>query len=112
MQLRNGAHGYGVVTRFLHWLTVAAILGQFVVGYTMDFDEASDRAKDRFKDEASRLEEDAEGGERLPRSRSRPRSKRARTRSTPGRTTRRPRCSPTSSPGTRTATGCPFPSCT
>jgi cytochrome b561 len=60
MQLRNGAHGYGVVTRFLHWLTVAAILGQFVVGYTMDFDEASDRAKDRFKDEASRLE-DAEG---------------------------------------------------
>jgi cytochrome b561 len=61
MQLRNGAHGYGVVTRFLHWLTVAAILGQFVVGYTMDFDEASDRAKDRFKDEADRLEEDAEG---------------------------------------------------
>ena len=61
MQLRNGAHGYGVVTQFLHWLTVAAILGQFVVGYTMDFDEASDRAKDRFKDEASRLEEDAEG---------------------------------------------------
>jgi cytochrome b561 len=61
MQLRNGAHGYGVVTRFLHWLTVFAILGQFVVGYTMDFDEASDRAKDRFKDEADRLEEDAEG---------------------------------------------------
>jgi cytochrome b561 len=61
MQLRNGAHGYGVVTRFLHWLTVAAILGQFVVGYTMDFDEASDRARDRFKDEADRLEEDAEG---------------------------------------------------
>jgi cytochrome b561 len=63
MQLRNGAHGYGVVTRFLHWLTVAVILGQFVVGYTMDFDEASDRAKDRFKDEADRLEEDAEGRE-------------------------------------------------
>jgi cytochrome b561 len=61
MQLRNGAHGYGVVTRFLHWLTVAVILGQFVVGYTMDFDEAADRAKDRFKDEADRLEEDAEG---------------------------------------------------
>src|SRR5688500_2274187 len=61
MQLRNGAHGYGVVTRFLHWLTVFAILGQFVVGYTMDFDEASDRARDRFKDEADRLEEDAEG---------------------------------------------------
>jgi len=61
MQLRNGAHGYGVVTRFLHWLTVAAILGQFLVGYTMDFDEASDRARDRFKDEADRLEEDAEG---------------------------------------------------
>jgi cytochrome b561 len=61
MQLRNGAHGYGVVTKVLHWLTVAAILGQFLVGYTMDFDEASDRARDRFKDEADRLEEDVEG---------------------------------------------------
>jgi cytochrome b561 len=27
MRLRNGEHGYGVVTKFLHWLTVAAIAG-------------------------------------------------------------------------------------
>jgi cytochrome b561 len=25
MRLRNGDHGYGVVTKFLHWLTVAII---------------------------------------------------------------------------------------
>jgi cytochrome b561 len=33
MSLRNGAHGYGAVTKLLHWLTVAAIAAQFVVGY-------------------------------------------------------------------------------
>ena len=38
MQLRNGAHGYGVVTRFLHWLTVAAILGIIADGETGDPD--------------------------------------------------------------------------
>jgi cytochrome b561 len=39
MRLRNGDHGYGAVTRTLHWLTVLAIGGQFVIGYTMDTDE-------------------------------------------------------------------------
>jgi len=34
--LRNGAHGYGVVTKSLHWLMVLAILGQFVIGFSMD----------------------------------------------------------------------------
>ena len=38
VRLRNGEHGYGVVTKVLHWLTVAAIVGQFFVGYTMDAD--------------------------------------------------------------------------
>ena len=38
MPLRNGPHGYGVVTKTLHWLTVLAIAAQFVVGYTMDDD--------------------------------------------------------------------------
>jgi cytochrome b561 len=36
MRLRNSDHGYGAVTRALHWLTVLAIGGQFVIGYTMD----------------------------------------------------------------------------
>jgi cytochrome b561 len=49
MPLRNGEHGYGVVTKFLHWLTVAAIVGQFLVGWTMEADdEAFDREKDRI----------------------------------------------------------------
>ena len=39
MRLRNGDDGYGAITRALHWLTVLAIGGQFVIGYTMDTDE-------------------------------------------------------------------------
>ena len=46
VHLRNGAHGYGVVTKALHWLTVLAILGQFVVGYRMDFDGTIDRQEE------------------------------------------------------------------
>jgi cytochrome b561 len=38
MRLRNGDHGYGVVSKSLHWLTALAIAGQFAVGYTMDTD--------------------------------------------------------------------------
>jgi cytochrome b561 len=34
--LRNGAHGYGVVTRTLHWAMALAILTQFVLGFTLD----------------------------------------------------------------------------
>jgi len=44
MRLRNGSHGYGLVTKFLHWGTVAALVGQFVIGYMMiaegDFEKA------------------------------------------------------------------------
>jgi cytochrome b561 len=48
MRLRNGEHGYGVVTKLLHWLTVVAIAGQFFVGWTMEGDdEAFDRERDR-----------------------------------------------------------------
>jgi cytochrome b561 len=61
MNYRNGAHGYGVVTKALHWLTVTAIAGQSVVGLTMDFDDESDREDDRLDAAADRLEEDAEG---------------------------------------------------
>lgn len=35
MTARNGEHGYGYVTIVLHWLTVALVLVQFVVGYVM-----------------------------------------------------------------------------
>jgi cytochrome b561 len=44
MPLRNGPHGYGLVTKFLHWATFAALVAQFVVGYVMvaegDFEKA------------------------------------------------------------------------
>jgi cytochrome b561 len=41
MPLRNGEHGYGAITKTLHWLTVGAITGQFVVGYSIrgEFDD-------------------------------------------------------------------------
>ncbi|WP_125773800.1 cytochrome b [Antribacter gilvus] len=38
MRLRNGEHGYGAVTKLLHWLTVALLAAQFTVGYTMETD--------------------------------------------------------------------------
>jgi cytochrome b561 len=61
VQLRNGAHGYGIVTKSLHWLTVLAVLGQFVLGYTMDFDAASGRQEAQIAAESEGLEEEAEG---------------------------------------------------
>lgn len=36
MPLRNGPAGYGLVTKTLHWLTVAALAVQFTVGYAID----------------------------------------------------------------------------
>jgi cytochrome b561 len=36
MRWRNGEHGYGIVTKVLHWSTVALLLGQLAVGYVMD----------------------------------------------------------------------------
>lgn len=39
MRLTNGAHGYGSVTKVLHWLTVALLAAQFTVGYAMSGDE-------------------------------------------------------------------------
>jgi cytochrome b561 len=68
MHLRNGGHGYGAVTKLLHWLTVAAVVTQFVVGWTMSADDdAIDRARERlareeerFEAELDRLEERAE----------------------------------------------------
>ena len=61
MRLRNGGHGYGLVTKALHWLTVAAIVGQFLLGAAMDVDHAVDRQEDLLRAEADRAEEAAEG---------------------------------------------------
>jgi len=36
MSARNTAAGYGWVTRFLHWVTLMLMLGQFVLGYAME----------------------------------------------------------------------------
>lgn len=81
MALRNGEHGYGVVTKLLHWLTVFAIIGQFLVGWTMEADdeivrlekaridaledagkelakERGDFAEDAFKADIDGMEED------------------------------------------------------
>ena len=35
---RNGEHGYGVITKSLHWLVVVLITVQFVLGYLLDLD--------------------------------------------------------------------------
>jgi len=61
MRLRNGEHGYGVVTKGLHWLTVAAIAAQFAIGWAMDLDDRFDREEDRLEAELDRQEEAAEG---------------------------------------------------
>ena len=44
---RNGEHGYGWVTKSLHWLTVAALIAQFVVGYLMEDEGGHGRGRGR-----------------------------------------------------------------
>lgn len=61
MRLRNGAHGYGVVTKVLHWMTVLAITAQFLIGLTMDADAVSDRADEQVETFEERGEERADG---------------------------------------------------
>ncbi|MEV7429899.1 cytochrome b/b6 domain-containing protein [Nocardioides sp. NPDC092400] len=60
--LRNGTHGYGSVTRVLHWVTVVLLAVQVVVGYTMggSADRAADRAEQRLEAFEERGEERAE----------------------------------------------------
>jgi cytochrome b561 len=60
VHLRNGDHGYGGVTKVLHWLTVAALAAQFLVGWSMDFDEGTDREDELLDAEADRLEDEDE----------------------------------------------------
>jgi cytochrome b561 len=51
-RLRNGEHGYGLVTKTLHWAIATAILAQFVVGYRLDVDD-SGRGRGRGRGEGS-----------------------------------------------------------
>ncbi len=60
MHLANGEHGYGLVSKLLHWLTVLAIVAQFAIGLTMDADAAADRAEDALDARSEALEERAE----------------------------------------------------
>ena len=46
MNARNGEHGYGFVTKWLHWVTVGLLIAQFVVGYLMD-DDGGGRGRGR-----------------------------------------------------------------
>lgn len=39
MPLRNRPDGYGVVSKTLHWVTVAALVAQLAIGYAMDWDD-------------------------------------------------------------------------
>jgi cytochrome b561 len=47
---RNGKHGYGWVTKSLHWLTVAALVAQFLVGYLMEDEGGRGRGRGRGGD--------------------------------------------------------------
>ncbi len=47
VRLRNDASGYGAVTKTLHWVTVAALVAQLVVGYLLDEDGGQGRGRGR-----------------------------------------------------------------
>jgi cytochrome b561 len=63
MPLRNGPHGYGLVTKSLHWVTVVVLAAQFVVGYVMlrvddGFEEAGcDGTSDRLEQQCEQRQE-------------------------------------------------------
>jgi len=44
---RNGEHGYGWVTKLLHWLTFGLLVAQFVVGYLMEDEGGRGRGRGR-----------------------------------------------------------------
>lgn len=47
MRLRNGEHGYGIVTKVLHWVTVLALTAQFTIGlWVTNAGGARDQARD------------------------------------------------------------------
>lgn len=69
MAWRSGEHGYGWITKVLHWLTMLLVAAQFVVGYSMDLDGACDSpgeerrggdTSDAFEERLDRLEDACE----------------------------------------------------
>lgn len=69
MRWRTGPDGYGLVSKALHWLTVALIAAQFAAGWSMDLDAGCDPAGqrlsgdgdgDRFEERLDRLEDACE----------------------------------------------------
>jgi len=64
MRLRNGEHGYGAVTKTLHWLTVGLFAAQFVVGYTMETERELPEREEAAAERAEREDDErAEGAE-------------------------------------------------
>ena len=61
MPLRNGEHGYGLVTKTVHWGTLLLMAVQFTIGYGMDAEAETDRADDRLdaREDACESENDA-----------------------------------------------------
>ena len=100
-----------LVTKALHWLTVAAV-EQFLLGAAMDVDHAVDRQEDRSAPRPTGRRRQPEARARRPRSGSRSRTRRARTPSTSGTTTRRPARARTWSPVTPSREGSRCPNCT
>ena len=43
MALRSGGHGYGDLTKLLHWATVLVLLVQLAVGYLLAVDDGGER---------------------------------------------------------------------
>ena len=50
--MANEARAYGATTRAVHWVTVLALLTQFVVGYLLDVDD-SGRGRGRGRGDGS-----------------------------------------------------------
>jgi cytochrome b561 len=63
MRWRNGEHGYGIVTKVLHWATVTLLVTQFTVGYLMDDDGGGGRADGVSAVDCDPPGEDRSGGD-------------------------------------------------
>lgn len=47
MRWRTGPEGYGLLTKLLHWTTVALVAGQFAVGWLLDLDDCDPPGEER-----------------------------------------------------------------
>lgn len=64
MHWRNGPHGYGVVAKTLHWLTVVVLAAQFCVGWTMEADESAFAANEARLEQLDEQAKDLDGDAR------------------------------------------------